>query len=60
MVDTEEIYFAIAMNTIAVDSDYKTNGHYWRYHLNCYGNTIIDNETKDISGIQIAEFMRFR
>ena len=60
MFNIEEMYLAIAMNTISVDSDYKINGHYWRYYLNCYGNTIIDNETKDISGIQIAEFMRFR
>lgn len=58
--DTNNIFLSISMTADSIDSDYKINGHYWRYHLNCLGNIIINNEMKDISGIQIAEFMRLR
>ena len=59
-VDIEDIYLSIVMNTKSIDSDFKINGHYWRYHINCLGNVIINGEIKSISGIQIAEFMRLR
>jgi len=59
-VDIKDIYLSIVMNTNTIDSDFKINGHYWRYHLNCLGNIIINDEHKEISGIQIAEFMRLR
>jgi len=59
-VDIKDIYFSLVMRAETIDSDFKINGHYWRYHLNCSGNIIIDNQLKEISGTQIAEFMRLR
>jgi len=59
-VDTKNIYFSILMNTETIDSDFKVNGHYWRYHINYSGNIIINDDMEFISGIQIVEFMRFR
>ena len=59
-VNIKDIYFSILMNAQSIDSDFKINGHYWRYHINCLGNIIINGDMKDISGIQIAEFMRLR
>ena len=59
-VNTNDIYLSLVMNAASIDSDYKINGHYCRYHLNCVGNIVIDNELKDLSGIHLAEYMRFR
>ena len=59
-VNIKDIYFSILMNAQTIDSDFKINGHYWRYHINCLGNIIINGDMKDISSIQIAEFMRLR
>ena len=59
-VDIKDIYFSIEMSAKLIDSDFKINGHYWRYHLSCSGNIVIDNKLKEISGIQIAELMRLR
>lgn len=59
-VDKNDIYLSIVMNAQSIDSDFKINGHYWRYHVNCLGNIIIDGNMKDISSVQIAEFMRLR
>lgn len=59
-VNIKDIYFSILMNAQSIDSNFKINGHYWRYHINYSGNMIIDNELRQISGIQIAEFMRLR
>jgi hypothetical protein len=60
-VDNNKIYFAFLMRAISIDSQIKIRlGRYWRYHLECLGNIVIDNEVMDISEIQIAEFMRFR
>ena len=59
-VNNRDVYLSILMNAKSIDSDYKIPGHYWRYHLNCLGNIIIDNELKEISGTHISEFMRLR
>ncbi|MGF3555015.1 MAG: hypothetical protein ACQXXF_07105 [Thermoplasmatota archaeon] len=59
-VDKKDIYFSITMNAQSIDSNFKINGHYWRYHINYLGNIVINNKLDQISGIQIAEFMRLR
>ena len=60
-VDINNTFFAILMDAVSIDTHMNIRlGRYSRYHLNCLGNIIIDNEVKNLSGIQIAEFMRFR
>jgi hypothetical protein len=59
-VNTNEIYLTLLMDAASIDSDYKINGHYCRYHLNCVGNIVINNQLVDLSGINLAEFNRFR
>jgi hypothetical protein len=60
-VDINNTFFAILMNAFTVDTHMNIRlGRYSRYHLNCLGNIVIDNDIKNLSGIQIAEFMRFR
>ncbi len=34
--------------------------NYWRYHMNCTGTITVGDNTENVEGIQIAEFLRFK
>jgi hypothetical protein len=60
-VDESGISMFISLSTNKLDSMTTPGlGHYWRYHTNSQGYININDDKKDISGIQIAELFRYR
>lgn len=59
--DTQNVSLHVVLTAFGLHHG-KTGGvrQYWRYHVKSQGSITVDSEMETISGIQIAEFMRFR
>ena len=58
---TEHVFFVVHMEVLSVDHTVMLGFiNYWRYHVHCTGNIIVDGHIEMINDTSIMEYLRFR